>query len=185
MAKTENTPKKTAKYKIKVTKNGPYLVSGGVPLSELTMGIDEEGQCHGWKETKKYPVEETYALCRCGHSANLPFCDGTHGKVKFEGKETASHRPLLEQAEDKPAARKPDNWSSKKWRIALPAGWQPGTKTANRLNRISSRLSVWWKMFRPGKWVRYGCAAVSPSKWKTAPCMKSATGSPFAAAARA
>ena len=100
MVKSKNTSKKTAKYKIKVTKNGPYVVSGGVPLSEQTMGIDEDGQCHGWKETKKYPVEETYALCRFGHSANMPFCDGTHGKVKFKGKETASHRPYLDQAEE-------------------------------------------------------------------------------------
>ena len=29
--------KNTAKYKIKITKNGPYLVSGGVPLSGQTM----------------------------------------------------------------------------------------------------------------------------------------------------
>ena len=100
MAKVKNTVKKTAKYKIKITKNGPYLVSGGVPLSGQTMCLDSEGQCHGWQEIKKYPVEETYALCRCGRSANMPFCDGTHGKVKFEGKETASLRPYLEQAEE-------------------------------------------------------------------------------------
>jgi len=52
MAKVNSADKNTAKYKIKVTKNGPYLVSGGVPLSEQTMSIDEEGHCHGWKETK-------------------------------------------------------------------------------------------------------------------------------------
>ncbi len=27
------------------------------------------------------------AFCRCGHSNNKPFCDGTHHKVKFEAEE--------------------------------------------------------------------------------------------------
>jgi CDGSH-type Zn-finger protein len=26
---------------------------------------------------------ETIALCRCGHSANKPYCDGAHAKVGF------------------------------------------------------------------------------------------------------
>jgi len=40
------------------------------------------------KENGPYLVEvdgqiET-ALCRCGHSSNKPFCDGTHKKVGFQ-----------------------------------------------------------------------------------------------------
>ena len=27
--------------------------------------------------------EQDIALCRCGQSANKPFCDGTHKKVTF------------------------------------------------------------------------------------------------------
>src|SRR5690606_28827529 len=39
-----------------------------------------------------------YALCRCGHSANKPFCDDTHEQINFDGAETASHAPYAEQA---------------------------------------------------------------------------------------
>jgi CDGSH-type Zn-finger protein len=71
--------------KITVSKNGPYIVSGSVPLIEEEVCNDDEGYCQTWRETKKYPVQERYALCRCGNSQNKPFCDGTHAKVGFHG----------------------------------------------------------------------------------------------------
>ena len=92
--------KPESKGKIKVSKNGPYLVSGGIPLSEQIIHIDSEGQSHGWREGKKYPLQKNYALCRCGNSQNKPFCDGTHLKVNFDGTETASQEPYLEQAKE-------------------------------------------------------------------------------------
>ena len=102
--------KPESKRKIKITKNGPYLVSGRIPLSEQIICIDSEEECHGWREGKKYPLQENYALCRCGHSRNKPFCDGAHKKIHFDGTETASREPYLKQANkiDGPALKLTD-----------------------------------------------------------------------------
>jgi CDGSH-type Zn-finger protein len=88
------------KGKIEIVKNGPYLVSGGVPLSEQIIVIDAKGESHWWREGKRYPLQERYALCRCGESRNLPFCDGAHIRTKFDGTEQASRSPYLKQAVD-------------------------------------------------------------------------------------
>jgi len=99
MASGKQTQKERASgFKIRVTKNGPYLVSGGIPLAKQVIAIDAEGYSHEWHDGKKYPVQENYALCRCGQSGNKPFCDGTHLKVNFDGTETASHEPYVDQA---------------------------------------------------------------------------------------
>lgn len=84
--------------KIQITKDGPYLVSGGLPLSEQWIVTNAEGDSLEYREEKKYPAQAQYALCRCGQSANKPFCDGTHKQVQFDGTETASHEPYLKQA---------------------------------------------------------------------------------------
>ena len=98
MAKVKSSSPQKANYKVKITTNGPYLVTGRVPLSEQIMRVDADGQCHGWKEGKKYPIQESYALCRCGRSKTKPFCDGSHVKAKFDGTEEAARIPYLEQA---------------------------------------------------------------------------------------
>ena len=100
MKKSRNNAQKEEKYKVEVTRKGPYLVTGKVPLSEQIMCVDTDDQCHGWKEGKKYPALDNYALCRCGHSHNTPFCDANHVKIKFDGTEEASHNPYLEQASE-------------------------------------------------------------------------------------
>ncbi len=56
------------KPKIMPTPNGPYLVK------DLENFANQKGPI----ETKK-----TLALCRCGGSANKPFCDGTHVSIEF------------------------------------------------------------------------------------------------------
>ncbi len=85
--------------KIQVTKDGPYLVSGGLPLSEQRMVTNAEGESLDYQAGKPYPAQPQYALCRCGQSGNKPFCDGSHKKAKFDGTETASREPYLQQAE--------------------------------------------------------------------------------------
>ena len=85
--------------KIVVSKDGPYLVSGDVPLALQVITPNSDGMSWEWKEGKKFDVKPGYALCRCGHSKNAPFCDGSHARVEFDGRETASRVPYARQAE--------------------------------------------------------------------------------------
>ena len=83
---------------VKILKDGPYLVAGALPLGTEIIGTNAEGDSIEWKAGAKYPAQAQYALCRCGQSANKPFCDGTHASVAFDGTETASRAPYLDQA---------------------------------------------------------------------------------------
>ena len=85
--------------RIEIRQNGPYIVSGNLPLSKEIIGTNANGESVEWKRGQEYPPEEQYALCRCGQSAKKPFCDSTHKKVHFDGTETASREPYREQAE--------------------------------------------------------------------------------------
>ncbi len=90
--------KNTRSCKVIVRKNGPFLVSGSIPLHKVTIVSDNEGQSVRWRKGRHYPDREDYALCRCGHSRNEPYCDVTHAKVGFEGAESESRKKYLEQA---------------------------------------------------------------------------------------
>ena len=70
--------------KIEITKDGPYLVSGGLPLSEQRIVTNVGGDSLEYREEKKFPAPAQYALCRCGESANKPFCDGSHASMGFK-----------------------------------------------------------------------------------------------------
>ncbi|MFT3705808.1 MAG: (4Fe-4S)-binding protein [Agriterribacter sp.] len=56
---------------IEVMPNGPLMVYGNITIKNST-----------GEETKKYKVT---ALCRCGHSQNKPYCDGSHVRESFKG----------------------------------------------------------------------------------------------------
>ena len=85
--------------RIKVTKDGPYVVSGNVPLGEEHIVYGHDREPAKWAKDPSFPDQETYALCRCGASRNKPFCDGSHVEAAFDGMETAGREPYLEHAE--------------------------------------------------------------------------------------
>ena len=60
---------------IAVLDNGPLIVKGDFAVA------DAEGHA--------FSKQNQVALCRCGASANKPFCDGAHAKTGFEAAERA------------------------------------------------------------------------------------------------
>ena len=83
---------------IRVTKDGPYLVSDNLPLAKVTIGANAAAESVRYDWGKPYKQQPGYALCRCGQSGHKPYCDGTHAKIGFDGTETASRKPYREQA---------------------------------------------------------------------------------------
>ena len=51
---------------ITVNNHGPYVIRGEIEL------VDASGNT--------FTKNETFALCRCGHAANKPFCYGGHSR---------------------------------------------------------------------------------------------------------
>ncbi len=56
---------------IQIMKDGPIVVYGNIKLTD--------------KEGKEYKTFSITSFCRCGSSNNMPYCDGTHRKVGWEG----------------------------------------------------------------------------------------------------
>jgi CDGSH-type Zn-finger protein len=86
--------------RIRVSKNGPYVVSGDVPLARATITPNAEGMSWEWKIGPPIETKSEYKLCRCGRSNSKPFCDGSHATVGFDGQETATRTPYARQAEE-------------------------------------------------------------------------------------
>ncbi len=85
---------------IRVTKNGPYIVSGNVPLFNMTIECDKDGTPAEWIFGKKLNTSENYTLCRCGQSNKKPFCDGTHAKINFNGEEMSDNEPFEKMSKE-------------------------------------------------------------------------------------
>jgi CDGSH-type Zn-finger protein/truncated hemoglobin YjbI len=65
----------TREASIEVSRDGPYRVTGGLPLLDSASGRERRN---------RGASREHYALCRCGHSQNKPFCSGMHWYVDFK-----------------------------------------------------------------------------------------------------
>lgn len=70
-----------AEVKITVRNNGSLRVEGDFTI------CDAEGKEFGLGGRK------AISLCRCGHSENKPFCDGTHKKINFQSEVKARDLP--------------------------------------------------------------------------------------------
>ena len=71
MNNAEDTEEMHTETVVEVMENGPLLVYGTLHITNSD----------GTKETKN----KTTAFCRCGASANKPYCDGKHRKIDFKG----------------------------------------------------------------------------------------------------
>lgn len=56
---------------IEISPDGPLLVQGDFRLKDINGSLTEKSNIT--------------ALCRCGSSANKPFCDGSHRRIGFKG----------------------------------------------------------------------------------------------------
>jgi len=79
---------------VEVSLDGPYRVTGGIPLADAAGG--EIQRTSG-------SSREHYALCRCGHSQNKPFCSGMHWYVQFRDPARPADPSLFEWVGGLPA----------------------------------------------------------------------------------
>jgi len=66
----ETVRNEAAEVSVRIVKNGPYEIAGPV-----------EFDAPKWSENAS---RTCFALCRCGKSANAPFCDYSHGEQGWE-----------------------------------------------------------------------------------------------------
>jgi CDGSH-type Zn-finger protein len=98
MARKKKERSKSEDRRIVIVENGPYRVSGGLPLAKEIILTDSEGYSVKWGKGHRYPTREKYDLCRCGQSGKMPYCDDTHLEIGFDGTETASRKNYIERA---------------------------------------------------------------------------------------
>jgi CDGSH-type Zn-finger protein len=69
------------KTKVTILRNGPIRIEGDMEI------LDPSGAEYGLMG------RTVISLCRCGHSANKPFCDGAHNKQGWQDEPVAFELP--------------------------------------------------------------------------------------------
>ena len=73
------------RFHMTITAGGPYLVFGHPPLRQQFMLPNRDGEIWYFQAGEKYSTEsEPTALCRCGHSGDKPYCDGSHVRAAWD-----------------------------------------------------------------------------------------------------
>ena len=106
------TPEINKQYSIVVDRKGPYLVYGHPLLKQQFIVQNVEGSSWSYRDGVEYDMNDNpTALCRCGTSANKPYCDGAHLNTNWDPTLTADNIPLLKDADvvDGPTLELTDN----------------------------------------------------------------------------
>jgi CDGSH-type Zn-finger protein len=85
---------------IRVEEDGPYQVSGPLPIARTRSVKTEFGEPVDYAPFEPLEAGETYRLCRCGRSSNKPFCDDSHlEEPRVDVTERADQGPLEPRAD--------------------------------------------------------------------------------------
>ncbi len=79
---------------------GSLVVRGGVPVVRKRPVHSEHGEPLAWQTSEELTDKANYALCRCGQSADKPFCDGAHIEGGWEGVDTADDSTFDDRAKE-------------------------------------------------------------------------------------
>ncbi len=128
---------------IRVTPQGPYVVTGAPAPHRARPIKSADDESLAWEHDAPLESDGDYSLCRCGGSSHKPFCDGTHQTLDWDGTETAPASSYDERAkvlggdgitvrDDRGLCEHAGFCANKLtnvWKLAKQEALEPGTRT--------------------------------------------------------